>query len=91
MTTQDGCIGTVNRQVAVSAKPSVAISGEDKVCQGKSLVLKAVNPVNVNRYEWTANDNPALVLATTATATVWPTATANQFTLTVYNDANCSF
>jgi hypothetical protein len=47
--------------------------------------------VNVNRYEWTANDNPALILATTATATVWPTATANQFTLTVYNDANCSF
>ncbi|MCB9071529.1 MAG: PKD domain-containing protein [Prevotellaceae bacterium] len=91
VTTQDGCIGTVNRQVAVSAKPSVAISGEDKVCQGKSLVLKAVNPVNVNRYEWTANDNPALILATTATATVWPTATANQFTLTVYNDANCSF
>ncbi|HRS68070.1 MAG TPA: PKD domain-containing protein [Paludibacteraceae bacterium] len=91
VTTQDSCIGTVNLQVPVSAKPSVAIAGENKVCQGKSLVLKAVNPVNVDRYEWTANDNPSHVIATTATVTVWPTATANQFTLTVYNDANCSF
>ncbi|MGM9746799.1 MAG: T9SS type A sorting domain-containing protein [Paludibacteraceae bacterium] len=90
VTTQEGCVGLGQVEVPVSAKPSVSIKGEDKVCFGKSLVLQAESPINVARYEWTTNVS-ATPFATTQSVTVFPTATENTYYLTVYNDNDCSF
>ncbi len=91
VTTQEGCTALGSVEVPVSEKPSVSIKGETQVCEGKSLVLQAESPINVTRYEWTTNDDPNTVFATTQSVTVWPTTTVNTYYLTVYNDKGCRF
>ena len=86
--TVEGCKGSTVLTIPISQKPTVFITGENQVCMGKPLVLVA-NATNATRYEWTTNESP-IPFATTQTVTAWPTATANQIIVTVYNDANCS-
>ena len=73
VTSSKGCIDTVSKQIEILTKPPLSVSFKDTlICNGDSLQLQAVGSGN---FSWTPATR--MVNATTATPTVFPTATTN--------------